>query len=49
MGVESETTGRASRNRIGAYTPGRESRVGCAAASVRGEILFLPWLVRLVS
>ena len=38
----------ASRNRIEAYTPGRESRAKWAAASVRGEIFFLPWLVRLV-
>ena len=48
MGVGSETTGRANRNRIGAYAPSRESWADWAAAPVRGGILSLPWLVRLV-
>ena len=47
-GVGSETTGKASRNRIGACTLDRKSRAVWAAASVRGGILFLRWLARLV-
>ena len=43
MVVGSEITGRASRSRIGACTLGRESQV-----SVRGGILFLSWLMRMV-
>ena len=49
MGVESETTGRASRNRIGACTRGPASRADLAVRVVQGRIfLFLPWLARLV-
>ena len=49
MGVGSETTGRASRNRIGTYTRSPTSRVDLAVRVVRGRNLFvLPWLARLV-
>ena len=47
-GVGSETTGRASRNRIGAYAPSRESWADWAATTDRGGILSFSWLVRLV-
>ena len=49
MGVESETTGRASRNRIGACTRGPASRVDLAVRVVRGwNLCFLPRVARLV-
>ena len=53
MGVESVTTGRASRNRIGACTRGPGSRADLAVRVVRGRNLFIPphpppWLARLV-
>ena len=48
MGVGSETVVTASRNRIVACTLGRKSRADWIAASVRGEILFFPWMARLV-
>ena len=38
MGVESETTGRASRNSIGACTSGPASRVNLAVHVFRGGI-----------
>ena len=42
MGVESETTGRASRNRIGACTRDPASRVDLTVRVVRGRNLFVP-------
>ena len=36
MGVGRVTIGTASRNRIGAYAPGRESQADGAATSIRG-------------
>ena len=41
MGVESETTGRASRNRIGAGTSGPASRVDLTVRVVRRRNLFV--------
>ena len=41
MGVGSETTGRASRNRIGACTRGPASRAELADRGVRGMNLFV--------
>ena len=40
MRVESETTSRASRNRIGAFTRGPASRADSTVRVVRGRILF---------
>ena len=49
MGVGSEITGRASRNRIGAFTRGPASRLDLAVRVVRGGIcLFFPWVAWLV-
>ena len=45
MGAESETTGRASRNRIGACTHDPAPRADLAARVVRGRNLFIPPLV----
>ena len=55
MGVEIDTTGRASKNRIGACTRGPASRadstvrvVGGGGGGGGGYFLVLSWLVRLV-
>ena len=42
MGVESVTTGRASRNRIGARTRGPASWTDLAVRVVRGRNRFIP-------
>ena len=42
MGVGSETTGRAGRNRIGTCTRGPTSRMDLAVRVVRGRNLFVP-------
>ena len=42
MGVESETTGRASRNRIGTCTCGPVARADLAVRIACGRIPFIP-------
>ena len=49
MGVESVTTGRASRNRIGACTCGPASLSDLAVRVVRGMIPFIPPLAGVAS
>ena len=49
MGVESETTGRASRNRIGACTCGPASRADLAVYVVRRRTLFISPLAGVAS